>query len=191
LPTDSLLVDLRIPFTRPGEFVQTHRVARRPQMAHPIVNAGFRCRIEGGRVAEAVVVYGGLGSCNGRLPATEKALLGKPWDGATLKAVLAVLDKEVAAFPQDTDGEGFTGAYRSQLARSFFYKFFLHVSERLSPGSVTPANRSAADHGDRPVSHGTHQFTASDTAAPLTRPTSRGRSSSACTATTRCSSTKP
>ena len=170
LPDDSLLVDLKIPFTRAGEFVQTYRVARRPQMAHPIVNAGFRFRIDAGKVAEAVVVYGGLSSCNGRLPATEKALVGKVWNGETLKAALAALGAEAAAIPMHTDDEGFTPDYKRQLAASFFYKFFLHVAEKIAPGSVGASNRSAAEHRERPVAVGEHRFTTNDNALPMTRP---------------------
>ena len=46
LPDDAVILGFHIPYTRPGEYVQTYRVARRPQMAHPIVNAGLRCRLD-------------------------------------------------------------------------------------------------------------------------------------------------
>ncbi|MBA4192022.1 MAG: xanthine dehydrogenase [Planctomycetaceae bacterium] len=171
LPADSLFVEFHIPFTKKLEFVQTHRVARRPQMSHPIVNAGFRCQFDAsGKVEEAVVVYGGLTNCNARLPKTEASLKGKAWNADTLKTSLAALDGEVAAFPQATDAEGFTGAYRSQLARGFFYKFFAHVAEQLKSGSVDAKNRSAAGHPDRPISRGSHQHLECDPGTPLTRP---------------------
>ncbi|MFO0825617.1 MAG: molybdopterin cofactor-binding domain-containing protein [Gemmataceae bacterium] len=171
LPADSLLVEFSIPFTKKGEFVQTHRVARRPQMSHPIVNAGFRCRLDAsGNAEEAVIVYGGLTNCNGRLPKTEAVLKGKPWNADTLKAALAVLTAEAGAFPQHTDAENFTGAYRTQLAVSFFYKFFLSVAEQLNAASVDAKNRSAAKHNDRTISRGSHQHLAADPNSPLTRP---------------------
>ena len=119
---------------------------------------------------EAVIVYGGRSSCNGRLPGTEQALRGQTWDGDTLRAALAALDAEVAAFPMATDEEGFTPEYRRQLARGFFYKFFLHVSARLAPGSVAARNGSASGHRDRPVACGEQHFTTSDSVTPLTRP---------------------
>lgn len=171
LPADSLLVELHVPLTTRGEFVQTHRVARRPQMAHPIVNAGFRCKLgAGAKVEDAVVVFGGLSSCNARLPKTEATLRGRKWDAETLKVALAALSDEAAAYPQSTDAEGFTGAYRTQLARGFFYKFFLHVAEQLAPGSVDAKNRTAAVHPTRPISRGQHTFSTDAGATPLTRP---------------------
>ena len=53
LPEDALILYFHIPFTRAGEYVQTYRIARRPQMAHPIVNAGFRVRLNEKGSAEA------------------------------------------------------------------------------------------------------------------------------------------
>ena len=53
LPEDAVILSFHIPYTRPQEYVQTYRIARRVQMAHPIVNAGFRFRLsEGGDVIE-------------------------------------------------------------------------------------------------------------------------------------------
>ena len=46
LPDDAVILHFHVPYTRPREYVQTHRIARRPQMSHPIVNAGFRFRID-------------------------------------------------------------------------------------------------------------------------------------------------
>jgi xanthine dehydrogenase/oxidase len=170
LPDDSLLVDLFVPFTRKWEFLQTHRVARRPQMAHPVVNAGFRCLFDDGtgRVKEAVVVYGGLSSCNGRLPATEAALVGRAWDADTLKAALAALAQEVAAIPMHTDAEGFTPEYKRQLAAGFLYKFFLHVAGTVAPQAVAARNHTAAAHRERPITRGHQRFSTGD--GPLTRP---------------------
>ncbi len=111
LPSDALFVRFQIPWSRPGEFVQTFRVARRPQMAHPIVNAGFRCRLdaEGRAIAgEVVVVFGGLASCNARMPEIEATLAGRRWDSATLREALPALITEVEAVTIPMEGEGFT-----------------------------------------------------------------------------------
>ena len=42
LPEDAIIICFDIPFSKNNEYIQTYRIARRPQMAHPIVNAGFR-----------------------------------------------------------------------------------------------------------------------------------------------------
>ena len=46
LPDDAVILLLSRSVHASREYVQTHRIARRPQMSHPIVNAGFRFRID-------------------------------------------------------------------------------------------------------------------------------------------------
>src|SRR5262249_41150891 len=111
LADDAVFLGFQIPWTRPDEYVRRFRVARRPQMAHPIVNAGFRCRLDAtGRAiaGEVAVVFGGLASCNARMSRTEQALAGRRWDSATLEDVLAVLEDEVQSVTIPMEGEGFT-----------------------------------------------------------------------------------
>jgi xanthine dehydrogenase/oxidase len=173
LPADALFVQFSVPWSRPGERVQTFRVARRPQMAHPIVNAGFRCRLDAdGRAAPdgVVVVFGGLASCNARMPRTERALAGRRWDSATLRESLRVLAAEVESLTIPMDGEGFTVEYRRALALGFFYKFYLRVAHEVCPSEIDPANLCAAALGDRPLSHARQTFSTDPGRESVTRP---------------------
>ena len=178
LPNDAMFVDFHIPWTRPGEHVRTFRVARRPQMAHPIVNAGFRCLLDAqgrGVSGEVTVVFGGLASCNGRMPRTEQALTGRRWDSDTLRKALAVLEEEVDAVMVPMEGEGFTSEYRCRLALGFFYKFYIHVAKRICPQEIDPANLSA-----RPTPANVHcRRDGNSSQSPRGPERSRGRSSSA------------
>jgi xanthine dehydrogenase/oxidase len=171
LPPDALLLSFRIPFTRKGEFVHTYRIARRPQMAHPIVNAGFRCLLdENNTIKEMSLIYGGLTNCNGRLAQTEKWLIGKTWDDSMLADALTQLKKEVGHNIVSMDEEGFTNEYRAKLAESFFYKFFLYVGKQTNPTKVDEKNYSAADQTIRPLSTGLQTFEIDDMMLPLTSP---------------------
>ncbi len=173
LPDDAVLLSFHIPFTQSGECVQTYRVARRPQMAHPIVNAGFRALLdENGCVlhGEVMAVFGGLASMAYRARALETFLTGKPWNGETLTKALEVLQEEVRACIIPMDEEGMGTPYRSRLAESFFYKFFLHVAAAREPERVTPGNLSAANQYIRPPSAGVQEFTEYPDLYPLTKP---------------------
>jgi xanthine dehydrogenase/oxidase len=173
LPDDAVFLDFKIPWTRPGERVRTFRVARRPQMAHPIVNAGFRCRLDrtGQAIAgEVAIVFGGLASCNARMPRTEQALEGRHWDSATLEDVLAVLEDEVQSVTIPMEGEGFTSSYRRQLALGFFYKFYVHVAKEVCPGEIDQANLDAADDSLRPLSQGRQVYRVDPVFGAVTRP---------------------
>lgn len=155
LPEDAVIVSFYLPFTRSQEYVQTYRIARRLQMAHPIVNAGFRLRLsDEKKVEEATVVYGGLSSLNCRLSKTEQFLLGKSLNEDTLKSTLHILKQEVKEITIPMEEEGMTTSYRLQLAENFFYKFFLHVLFSTNPRQINKKIESAAHHHVRPLSSG-------------------------------------
>lgn len=169
-PTDGLIVSFRIPGGAEGEIVQTHRVARRRQNSHSFVTAGFRLRLDGaGKVVLAVAVFGGLAERFVRASATEAHLSGRAWDADTLRSVLPVLEAEVRERTAPLfEEEGLGTGYRRDLARNFFYKFFLHVAARR--GSLDPRLQSAADHFVRPLSRGRQDFVQDPSVFPVTRP---------------------
>jgi xanthine dehydrogenase/oxidase len=174
LPPDALLLRFYIPFTRKNEYVQTYRIARRPQMAHPIVNAGFRAVLDyQNTVTEVSIIYGGLATCNGRMPETEKFMVGKLWNEVTLKEVLEQLQKEVRQVIFTMDEEGFTNEYRAQLAEGFFYKFFLYVQTAIDKSVVGELHSSAAVKPVRPLSSGMQTFDVDEFMLPLTSPIAR------------------
>lgn len=152
LKEGELIVSFHLPYTPQGVYVQTYRIARRVQMAHPIVNAGFRFRIDNGTIAEATLVYGGLASLNCRFNKTEQFLVGKVLSNETLKSALQVLKMEAQEKTIPMEEEGICTEYRLQLAENFFYKFFLHVTHAIKP--IRSDLRSAANHDVRPLSSG-------------------------------------
>jgi xanthine dehydrogenase/oxidase len=176
LPDDAVILGFRIPYTRPREYVQTHRVARRPQMSHPIVNAGLRVRLdERGRVepGEATIVYGGLAPMIVRARKTERFLAGRPCDRETFRSALEVLREEVREWtdPLATiDEEGIGRDYRRRLAANFFYKSFVHVALAVDPGQIAAEHLSAAEPPERPLSTGVQEHTEYPELYPLTRP---------------------
>lgn len=173
LPEDALILSFHIPYTQPKEYVQTYRIARRVQMAHPIVNAGFRFRLSDGQdaqVAEATIVYGGLASLNRRAYKTEQFLVGKPINNKTLQSSLLVLKQEVKEMTIPMEEEGISTPYRLQLAENFFYKFFLHIAVSIKPELVDSKIVSAAHHDIRPLSTGKQEWYEYPELFPLTQP---------------------
>ncbi len=176
MPADAVILYFQVPYTRSREYVQTYRIARRPQMSHPIVNAGFRFRLnERGYVepGEASVVYGGLDTMIWRASKTEQFLSGMPINEASLRGALAVLKQEVrqcTSSQHEMDEEGISRAYRRQVAENFFYKFALHVALAVDLNQVAAENVSAANHHDRPLSSGTQECIEYPKLFPVTLP---------------------
>ncbi len=173
LPEDAVILSFHIPYTHFREYVQTYRISRRVQMAHPIVNAGFRFRLSEGKngvVEKATIIYGGLASLNCRVPKTEQFLLGKPLNKETLKSALLVLKKEVKEITIPMEEEGISTEYRLQLAENFFYKFFLHIVLAVKPELVSSEIKSAANHDVRPLSSGKQEYSEYPEIFPLSQP---------------------
>lgn len=173
LPEDALILSFHVPYTRPQEYVQTYRIARRVQMAHPIVNAGFRFLFSDGedaQIKEATIVYGGLASLNCRAYKTEQFLIGKHIHNETLKSALSVLMQEVKDMTIPMEEEGISTTYRLQLAENFFYKFFLHVALSIKPKLIDSKVASAANHDVRPLSTGKQEWSEYPELYPLTQP---------------------
>lgn len=173
LPEDAVILSFHIPYTNARDYVQTYRIARRVQMAHPIVNAGFNFRLSDDKnatIEQAKIVYGGLTSLNCRVPQTEKFLLGKPLNKETLKSALSVLKKEVKEITVPMEEEGISTEYRLQLAENFFYKFFLHIALAEKPELINSRIESAANHDVRPLSTGKQEYYEYPELFPLTQP---------------------
>jgi xanthine dehydrogenase/oxidase len=107
------------------------------------------------------------------LPETEKWLVGKIWQEATLKDALQQLKKEIGRIIVPMDEEGFTNEYRAQLAEGFFYKFFLYVQTQIDSSMVGELHSSAAAQPVRPLSSGMQTFDIDEFMLPLTSPIAR------------------
>ncbi len=86
-----ILYKVRIPYTRQYEYVKEFKQSPRREDDIAIVNAGMSVRLapggaEGGwLVEEASVAFGGVAARAIMAPAVAAALVGRPWDQATLQ----------------------------------------------------------------------------------------------------------
>jgi xanthine dehydrogenase/oxidase len=165
LQAGCVLVDYEVRLTGSDEFAQTYKTALREVNAHSIVNAGLRVKLDASQaITDIAIVFGGLTPLATRMQMTEEVLLGRTWNAQTLDAGLAALRMEIDAlferyaerYAQLPD-EGFSHAYKRQLAESYWYKYFIEVMEWR--GLEVPSSlRSAGERAARPVSHGTQAY---------------------------------
>jgi xanthine dehydrogenase small subunit len=110
LPLQDFYLDYMKNALQPGEFVeavevplqtlgagwvtQAHKISKRLDCDISAVSAGFALRLDGERVAEARLAYGGLAATVRRASGTEAALIGQPWTEATLRAAQAALARD-------------------------------------------------------------------------------------------------
>jgi xanthine dehydrogenase/oxidase len=133
LPRGGVMMDLFIPFPKPGEKVLTkaYKQSKRKDDDIAIVTCCLRVEIEGERTIKDVrLVYGGMAPTTTESPKTQEYLRGKEWGGQdTLWNALEILSAEDYNLPHTVPGG--MPAYRKSLAMGFFAKFWAEVSLEL------------------------------------------------------------
>ena len=128
---------------RPGEFIETisiplpaaadrvaaYKVSKRFDEDISSVLGAFRVRLDGGRVGEVAIAYGGMAATPRRARAVEAALLGEPWSRATVEAAMAACAED---FQPLTDWRA-SAEYRLIVARNLLLRFWAETQ----PGAAT------------------------------------------------------
>ncbi|CAM2068987.1 Molybdopterin-dependent oxidoreductase [Sulfidibacter corallicola] len=192
LPADSLITEIRVPLTKANEYVTSYKVRRRNEDCHAIVNAAFRVALNqhlqiddihlvyNGVAASydpAVNAYGQPGFHPISADKTAASLRGEPWNQDTLQAALAAIGHEMQAYAPPDNAEGVpyriddtAWSYRKSLTQTLFFKFFVHVANRVCPDSVAAAVRGAGETYRRPVSQGHQIYNSYPDELPVSEP---------------------
>ncbi|KAH7665527.1 xanthine dehydrogenase/oxidase protein [Dioscorea alata] len=133
LTPNEILLSVLLPWTRPFEFVKEFKQAHRREDDIALVNAGMRVFLkqEGVKwtVAEVSIVYGGVAPVSFAALNTERSLIGKNWDKHMLDDALLLLKDDILL---TENAPGGMVEFRKSLTLSFFFKFFLFVSQHMS-----------------------------------------------------------
>jgi len=120
-----------IPSLPAGEEFACYKITKRKDEDISALCGAFRLRLDGGKVAEITIAYGGMAATPKRSRAVEAALLGKAWSVATVEAA-------IPAFAEDyqplTDMRA-SAEYRLLAAQNLLRRFFLETTgegERLT-----------------------------------------------------------
>ena len=124
LEPGEFVLRIRVPHRAPGAQVRTFKISKRLDQDISAVCGAYRIVVQRGRVAEARIAYGGMAATPRRAFAAERAINGREWTEATVRAAMAALDDD---FTPLTDMRA-TAAYRKRVARNLLYKFWLETS---------------------------------------------------------------
>lgn len=116
---------LHIPFPGEGYTFAAYKVSKRRDEDISSVAAAFRIRIADGRVAEAVIAYGGMAATPKRASTVENLLVGKPWTKQS------IADAQ-AGFADDFSPIGdwrASAEYRALVARKLLLRLFLETTQ--------------------------------------------------------------
>ena len=120
------------PFGLPATAVRAYKLSKRFDSDISAVSAGFALALDGDRVRDLRLAYGGMAAIVKRAAGAEAALRGKPWNEATLEAAIGALAGD---FTPLTDMRA-SAAYRAQVAGNLLRRFWLETR----PESALPAS---------------------------------------------------
>jgi xanthine dehydrogenase small subunit len=137
LPLDGFYTGYMKNLLEPGEFVQAvvvpdaawartlraYKISKRFDSDISAVFAAFAIALDGERVADVRLVFGGMAATVARARGAEDALRGQPWTEATLLAAQAALATD---FTPLTDMRASAG-YRQRVARNLLRRFWLET----------------------------------------------------------------
>ena len=122
---NEVLVAIDIPLPRSGQQFRNYKVSKRFDSDISAVCAAFSLQIDGGRIANARVAFGGMAATPKRATMTEAALNGQPWTEACARAAMAALEVDYAPL---SDMRA-CSAYRLSTAQNLLYRFYLETRE--------------------------------------------------------------
>jgi xanthine dehydrogenase small subunit len=111
---------IAIPLPLPGDRVAVYKVSKRFDEDISSVLGAFRVRLDGTRVAEAVIAYGGMAATPRRASAVEAALTGRPWTRETVEAAMQACAQD---FTPLTDWRA-SAEYRLLVAGNLLLRFW-------------------------------------------------------------------
>ena len=138
LPLEDFFIDYGKQDRQPGEFVDSihvpalppedqfavYKISKRRDEDISAVCGAFRVTVDAdGRVTAARIAFGGMAATAKRARAAETALIGKPWNEATIEAAMAAFDDD---FTPLTDWRA-SADYRMLTTRNLLKRFFLET----------------------------------------------------------------
>ncbi|KAH9490790.1 hypothetical protein Btru_047002 [Bulinus truncatus] len=133
--SDEVLVSVTIPFTNKGQFFSGYKQGNRKEDDISIANAGMMVELDDNHVINKIrLAFGGMGMTSLLASQTMEAVIGDKWDDSLLPKVCDLLASDL---PLEPGAPGGSAEYRRTLALSFFFKFYVYVSQELHKGKIS------------------------------------------------------
>jgi xanthine dehydrogenase small subunit len=154
LPLDDFYTGYQTNRLEPGEFVQAlavpdaawtrqvraYKISKRFDSDISALFAALAIDLDGDRVADVRLVFGGMAAVVKRAATAEAVLRGQPWSAATLAAAQAALSRDFAPL----DDMRASAAYRLRVAQNLLQRFWLETQTNATAEPVATSIWSVA-----------------------------------------------
>ncbi|PZU91759.1 MAG: xanthine dehydrogenase small subunit [Chelatococcus sp.] len=140
---DEFVEAVLVPKPLPGDLVHVSKISKRFDEDISAVCGAFLLRLRpDGVIGEARLAYGGMAGIPKRATAAEDALIGRPWDEASVGAAIAALPQD---FTPLSDMRA-SAAYRLTVAGNLLRRFLIETTQPATATRVAGLLAEAA-HG--------------------------------------------
>ncbi len=147
LPLDDFYTGYQTNRLEPGEFVQAivvpdaawtrtlraYKISKRFDSDISAVFAALAISLDGDRVADVRLVFGGMAAVVKRAATAEAVLFGQPWSASTLAAAQAALARDFTPL----DDMRASAAYRLRVAQNLLQRFWLETQDDAATPAAT------------------------------------------------------
>ena len=119
-----LLERILIPLPAKNSSLRSYKVSKRFDQDITAVCGAYRVRLDGRRVVEARIAYGGLAATPSRAAGAEQVLQGAEWNEENVRQAMAALESD---FDPISDMRA-SAAYRKLVAQNLLWRFYLETA---------------------------------------------------------------
>ncbi|WP_416560550.1 xanthine dehydrogenase small subunit [Limnohabitans sp. yimb22184] len=131
LAADEVLAWVVVPRPAPGEWLGTYKVSKRQEDDISAVCLAVQLHVEGGRITSARIGAGGVAATPARAVKTEAALIGHPWNEATLAVAQQTIQQEFSPLSDLRASADYRRQILGQLLRRAWLESTGHHTVRL------------------------------------------------------------
>ena len=114
-----------IPLPVDGEHIESYKISKRFDQDISAVCGAYRLVLDGDKVADIKIAYGGMAAIPKRAEHCEGSLLGNTWSEAEVAEAINALGKD---FTPLSDMRS-TAEYRQRTCGNLLYRFFLDTTD--------------------------------------------------------------
>jgi xanthine dehydrogenase small subunit len=131
LAPDEVLAWIVVPKPAAGEWLGAYKISKRQEDDISAVCLAVQLHIDGGRVRSVRIGAGGVAATPARALKTEAALIGQPWNEATLQAAQAAIAQEFSPLSDLRASADYRRQILGQLLRRAWLESTGHTTVRL------------------------------------------------------------
>jgi xanthine dehydrogenase small subunit len=123
LQSGEFVQSLRVPLPAQSTGLRAYKISKRRDSDISAVCAGLYLTLSGETILDARVAFGGMAATARRSALVEAALIGQPWDAATLQQAKAALAQDF----QPLSDMRASAAYRLKVAQNLLERWWLET----------------------------------------------------------------